>query len=55
MWLIGMLVCATVMPAGHAAVNAGHGSHSHADDGGPALSMVGLRRERYDSPSMTRS
>jgi hypothetical protein len=29
MWLIGMVVCAALMLAGHAAVNAGHGPHSH--------------------------
>jgi hypothetical protein len=29
MWLIGMVVCAALMLAGHAAMNAGHGSHSH--------------------------
>lgn len=29
MWVIGMVVCAALMLAGHAVMNAGHGSHSH--------------------------
>jgi hypothetical protein len=29
MWVIGMVICAAFMLAGHAVTNAGHGSHAH--------------------------
>ena len=35
--------------------SSGLGLITGAEGGGPSLSMLGLRRERYDSPSTTRS
>ena len=41
MWLVGMVVCATLMLAGPAAMNAGHGSHSHAKAKPPTIRKGG--------------